>query len=630
MRFLESQARACCGRIAPSFVAGILVCLGFVCFGLQTAQAKIALATVFVVQDETDGDKEPSEAEKIEADQKALADKYRLLEEKLFSLHEFEKGNNPIRSKLLERAYIQSQEKMTTSQLKLVVKLIGQSKLKTAENEQGLVLANLNQLLDLLQSEDRGKRVRDAIKRNQEYLKEVERILRIQKGLRGQTEGGLDPKRLANSQEKTAKRTKKLADEIRENEEGGEASSDSEQSDSDQAKSDNENSNDDPSKDRKKSDEDKDGDKKPGDKDKSPGGDKSKDKTPGQGEPGDQGEPKQDSKQGEPSDGEPGDGKPGDGKPGDGKPGQGEPGQPGQPQQGQPGQPGQGSPSDDGDQQESQQNPARKRIQAAEQRMRDAQRNLEDAKRGQAIEDMKKAEREMALAKKELEEILRQLRDEEVERTLAMLEGRFRQMLEREVKLCESTKKMEEIPAPQRGTEFEIKAGKLATEQNGIASEASRALMLLLEDGSSVAFPATVEEMHQDMLQVASRLSGAKVGRITIEIEEDIIDTLDYLVKALVKTQQDMERMKQKAQQGQMGAPGDQPLVDQLAEIKMLRGLQERIYRRHQRYSKFLEDPNDPVGGTDDPDLRPALQRLATKQEQLTNIARDIVNETSR
>ena len=132
------------------------------------------------------------------------------------------------------------------------------------------------------------------------------------------------------------------------------------------------------------------------------------------------------------------------------------------------------------------------------------------------------------------------------------------------------------------------------------------------------------------MLQVAGRLSSAKVGRITIEIEEDIIDTLDYLVEALVKTQQDMERMKKQSKPGKQGQPGDKPLVDQLAEIKMLRGLQERIFRRHRRYSRFLDDPDDPVGDTTDPELQSALQRLAGKQAQLTDIARDIVNEKNK
>jgi hypothetical protein len=262
--------------------------------------------------------------------------------------------------------------------------------------------------------------------------------------------------------------------------------------------------------------------------------------------------------------------------------------------------------------------------------MREAQKKLEQAQRVDAIEAMKQAEREMALAKKELEEILRQLREEEIERTLAMLESRFRQMLEREVRVLESTKKLDRTVLEQRGTEFEIKSGKLATEQNTIATEAAQALLLLQEDGSSVALPATVDEMHQDMLQAARRLSAAKVGRATIEIETDIVETLNYLVEALVESQQDFEESKPNNKAGKPGKSGDKPLVDQLAEIKMLRGLQERIFRRHTRYSRFLEDPEDPIGGTDDPELKSALQRLAEKQAKLTEIARDIVNEKNK
>lgn len=562
-------------------------------------------------QEDEDQKKEETESKKIESEQKKLADNYKLLEEKLFSLHEFEKDNNPMRSKLLEQAYLQSQEKMTTLQMKQIVKLLTKAKLKDAEGEQAEVLAHLNQLLELLQSEDRGKRVRDAIQRNQEYLKEVERILRIQKGIRGQAEGGVDAKRLANSEQKIADRTKKLADEIKENEEGpseepGEENGSDKNTD---GKGESKDGNKNGDKPNGKGDSNK-GDSKDG-KDK---------KDPKKDQPEKDNKEAKSGKDGKDSKGEPGNGKPG------GEPGKGKPGQPG----GQPGEPGKGGPG--GDAQDSQnQNPARKRIQSAEQKMRDAQQKLEQARRDEAIEEMKKAEREMAAAKKELEEILKQLRKEEIERTLAMLEGRFRQMLEREVRLHESTRKLDRIIPEQRGTEFEVRAGKLSAEQNSIATEAARALMILVEDGSSVAFPATVEEMHQDMLQVASRLSAAKVGRITIEIQEDIIDTLDYLIEALVKTQQDMERMKRSAQKGKPGGqPGDRPLVDQLAEIKMLRGLQERIFRRHRRYSRFLDDPDDPLGETDDPELQAALKRLASKQKQLTSIARDIVNEKNK
>ena len=535
----------------------ISILLVMFCFGLST-EAQVdrvdsGKARKMPNEENTSEEDQLSPAQQLEAEQQKLAERYKLLEEKLFSLHEYEKGSNPLRSKLLERAFLQSQERMTSSQMKSIVDLLAKTRLKDAQAEQGEVLSQLNALLELLQSEDRGKRVRDEIQRHQEYLKEVERLLRIQKGIRGQAEGGVDQKRLANTESNTAKRAKQLADNIRENEEGDDPSQGSGNNPDTDANADAH----------------------------SPDG--SEPSQPNNGKPGKQDRATEGSESQDPSN----------------------------------------APQQD-------ENPTRRRIEAAEQKMRDATEKLENALRDDAIADMKQAEREIALAKKELEEILRQLREEEVERTLAMLETRFRQMLEREVRLHESTRKLNAIVVEQRGTDFEIRSGKLSLEQGSIATEAARALLLLREDGSSVAFPATVDEMHQDMLQVATRLSAAKTGQITIEIEEDIIDTLDYLVKALVQTQEDMERMKQQSQSQQSGQPGDEPLVDQLAEIKMLRGLQERILRRHRRYAKFLSDPDSEIGDTEDPDLQAALQRLAEKQAQLTDIARDIVNEKNK
>ena len=517
---------------------------------------------------------EQTETEQIADAQKRLSNRYKLLEDKLFTLYEFERDNNPLRSKILKRAFQQSQERMTASQFRSIVELLNAEKLKDAEARQANVLKELQSLLDLLESEDRGKRVRDELKRHKEYLKEVERLLRIQRGIRGQASEGGDQKRLAKSQQKAAERTGQLADDIQRNEE----EPDSEDEGSSPIDEENETVE---------------------EGSQNADGDESK-SNPANSENKQDGQPESDN----PS------------------------GAPGQPSEGQDTPFGQGQ--DAGETQpapnQTPANPVRQRIEAAEERMRRAQQNLDQSKRDQSVEDMIAAEAELAAARRELEEILRQLREEEVERVLAKLETRFRQMLEREVRVYEKTRKLDSTPEETRDTEFEIQAGRLSVEQNSIATEASRALMLLQEDGSSVAFPETVEQLYQDMLQIAQRLSAAKTGQITIEIEEDVIETLEYLIQALVVAQQDLEKMKQQQSgQPQNGQPGQQPLVDSLAELKMLRGLQERIYRRHKRYSKLLTDPQDSIGSTTDPDLQRALERLSLRQQQLTDIARDIV-----
>ena len=525
--------------------------------------------------------------ETIKADQERLAERYKQLEAKLFSLHEFEKDSNPGRSKLLQKAFLQSQEKMTNIQLTRAVKLINDGKFKDAEKMQAEALANLSEMLKLLQAEDRDQQIRDDIDRYKEYAKEVDRLLRIQKSIRGQTEAGIDQGRLGKSEASAAKRTAELAKKIgAENQAkaGGQGDSDSDGEPNDGSDSDGESE----------------GDSKEG----------------GEGEGG----------EGEGGEGEGGEGEGGEGEGGEGEGGEGESGE-GQSGEGQSGE-GQSGEGSESPQEQQETDPVQQRIEAAQKRMEEASKALKDAKRDNATEKMEEAEKELAEAKKELEEILRQLREEEVDSKLKLLEERFRAMLEQQIRVNESTNKLAQTPKEARTTEFEISANRLAGDQKIIATAAGRALLLLKEDATSIAFPVTVEEMQQDMFQVANRLSAAKVNTVTQEIEADIVETLNELIEALEIIQKENEEQdQQQNSQQQQGQPGDAPLVDRIAELKMLKSLQQRIFKRHQRYAKYLDDPNDPVGVSQEPDIVAALERLAERQAQLTEITRQLVNE---
>src|SRR5439155_6471291 len=115
--------------------------------------------------------------------------------------------------------------------------------------------------------------------------------------------------------------------------------------------------------------------------------------------------------------------------------------------------------------------------------------------------------------------------------------------------------------------------GKLSSDERKIATEAQKALTLLHEEGSSIAFPATVEQMHDDMKQVADRLADAKVDDITIGVEEDIISALEELIAALQQAQRDQEERQRQQQQQQQQQDDEQPLVDQIAELRMIKSL---------------------------------------------------------
>ena len=79
--------------------------------------------------------------------------------------------------------------------------------------------------------------------------------------------------------------------------------------------------------------------------------------------------------------------------------------------------------------------------------MQEAQKKLDEAKRDDAVEKQAEASKELEQAKADLEEILRQLREEEMARTLAMLEARFRKMLDQQIEVYEGTKRLDKWPA---------------------------------------------------------------------------------------------------------------------------------------------------------------------------------------
>ena len=360
---------------------------------------------------------------------------------------------------------------------------------------------------------------------------------------------------------------------------------------------------------KSKSGKSKSGDSKSGDS-------KSGDSKSGDSESGDSESGKSESGDSESGDSESGDSKSGNSKSGDSKSGDSKSGD------SQSGDSESDTPPTPDEQQWPDDVPAKKRLKAAEERMRQAKIKLERANRKGAAEDQEKAIEELKLAKEELEAILRQLREEEVERMLAQLESRFRKMLELQVQVHAGTLRLDRVPESGRSRDDEIEALRLSRKEKQIADECDKAILLMREEGSATAFPEAAEQMREDMLQVMHRLERANVGAITQDTELEIIRALEEMIAALQKAQKD-------AQAGGGGGGGggggdeDQPLVDKLAELKMIRSLQMRVNLRTQRYHKLLK--NTDLERADKPELIEALQRLSEREDRVHKITRDIV-----
>ncbi len=541
---------------------------------------------------------EPAEnpAQQLADTQRQVAQKYEHLEQILLRMSELSAASDPARAALLTKAVAESRERLIGVQFASLVDQLGRDELSKALQGQEKLDADLAQLLNLLLSENRSKRLSSEKARIREYLKHLNRIINQQKSLQARTTGGAgQPKELSQQQDALGQQTGGLADKIRQNEESEAAPSTGKNDGSEETPKG-------PSPQEEKE---------AGVPSKEPSESDSSGKTPS--DPSQSGKAPQ---PGDPSNDSPPNGKSGQKDPQDTPPGNSSQsqGQEGQPQSGQSQPP-----------EEENAHPARQRIEAARKRMQQAREKLEKAERDGASQDQEEAIRELQQAKAELERILRQLREEEIEQALVALEARLMKMLEWQRAVYEGTTRLDKASTDGLTHEQEIEAGRLSSREADIAVEADKALLLLRDDGSSVAMPEALGQAREDMQQVVTRLARANVGDVTQSIEEDIVTALNEMLKAVRQAMEEAQQRRQNAQQGQPGMPQDPPLVDVLAELRMIRSLQLRVNNRTQRYGKLISGKH-----AESPELMEALIRLAERQERVYRITTDLESGRNR
>jgi hypothetical protein len=311
---------------------------------------------------------------------------------------------------------------------------------------------------------------------------------------------------------------------------------------------------------------------------------------------------KKDGKPGEKKDnkpGEPKDGKPGEKK--DSKPGEPKDGKPGEPKDGKPGEPKDGKPGDknDSDQankpQPPQENPIQKQIKEANKHQESAENELNKKKNNEAVVKQDEALKKLIEAKKRLEELLKQLREEEKERLLAALQARCEKMLGMQIAVRDGTVALDKgIEKGQPTREQQQNSNVLSDKEEEIIREASKAIAIIQEEGSAIAFAEVFLQVRSDMTTVAGRLRKTDTGVVTQTIENDIIATLHEMIEALKKARKD-NKNPPPPRQGQSGPPPDPRLIDMIAELKMIRSMQLRVNSRTEVYGKQYEGEQAPT-----------------------------------
>ncbi|QDT17310.1 hypothetical protein [Alienimonas californiensis] len=578
----------------------------------------------------------------LEEEQRAVAAQFARLEDTLLKMARYLRKTEPERSELLVRALQKAREERIEVRMKEVSDLLRSDaaaglapNFGDAIDRQAELVDGMRNVLALLRSEDRRKEIDSEQERLAALLKDVNRLMSDEKAAEAANRRGDSASRVAGKQRDVLDRTDDLLKEVK-------------GADADKAAGEA-------------------GEPTPA----GPRGDPSEGAPGEPKEPGAEGDPTEDMKGGEPGEpGEPSDGipsetKPGEGEPGAPKPNGGEPGEnekapgetepkepgkgaePGEPSQsppgepsesgesspsepkpGQPGQPGQPGesgeqpPSESQPQEPKESTPGREELEQAKKAMEDALKELEQAEREGAQEKQAEAIKKLAEAKEKLEEILRQLREEEAELVLRALEVRFQKMLTMQQAVLTDTVSLAsvgEITDRERA-----KARDLARREREIGLEGAKALLLLREDGSSVAFPEALEQIAADVDFAAGLLSQEppRTDELTQQVERDIIESLEELIDAL---QQELEKLQQEKQEGQSQQgepmqPGEEALVDKISELKMLRTLQKGVNRRTRLLGLEVPAPGDPA----DVDVVARLRELSKRQSRIESATYDL------
>jgi len=550
-----------------------------------------------------------NEKETLASSQELLTRRYKRFVDTLKKVAENVKKTNPEQAELINRAIGKSNADGLPRRMDDLVDKLAKREFGTATEDQEEVVAHLQELLQLLISEDEKQRNKAEQQRIEAYLKKLNEIIHKEKDIRAATERKENADDLAARQKKLQEQTNNLNKQI---------------------------ANDDAAKNQSKSSDPKNADAKPGEP--QPGDPKAGDPMPGEAKPGDpkEGEPKPgDPKEGEakpgdpkdpkdPKEAKPGEPKPGEAKPGDPKEGEAKPGDPmpgepmpGEPMPGEPmdgdpkpgkpmkGEPKPGKPGESGDSKPEQsepqeETPGREELEKAKQEMEKAIENLKKKAHDNASDNQDEVLKELQKAKEKLEEILRQLREEEKVRTLQALEARFRKMLEMQVQVYDNTLRLDKVIPAQRTSAHAARSHDLSRKEEEIVVEATRALTLLREEGSAVAFPEATEQIREDMQSVAAWLGkdpDPDTGTITQAVEKDIIEALEEMIDALQKEiEKAKDKKDKKQQQQQQQQEDDQALIDLLGELKLLRALQNRVNRRTAMVGRIVkgEQATDP------------------------------------
>lgn len=267
--------------------------------------------------------------------------------------------------------------------------------------------------------------------------------------------------------------------------------------------------------------------------------------------------------------------------------------------------------------------PGRERVQQAVPKQRAAAGQLKEYK--PAKQKQQDAKEDLEAAQQALDEALAQLRQQLQDEVLRALEERFTAMLHKQQDLSIETRTLDatrqNVLTASGGLPAALaeKITAVADGEGDLEVEASDALKLLEEDGTTAVFPPMVEQLRDELHAVAKLCRQQATGADVQERQRAVEDLLGLLIDALRRT---IERKEAGECSNCNGGPP--PLVPVSAELKMLRFLQERVNKETKQFDALA----DADKATDDGRAR--TDRLSDKQGRVRDLMRRLAHKLGK
>ena len=475
--------------------------------------------------------------DKLDAQQRKVYDQWRKLEEVLLRMAEMAADSDPDRAELLRRVVSLGKQKMVDNQFKSMIDLLEEGKLSRALDQQMNLRTDLVDLLKVLETENRMKKVLSEKERLKGYLKELDGIIAGQKSLQNRTMDSEQPQSLAPDQKKLAEQAQNLKDRIKADESPEGTQAGEKQAEEKQAE-------------EKQAGEQQAGEQQAGEQ--QAGEQQAGEQQAGEQQAGEQ--------------------------------------QAGEQQAGE---------QQAGEQQagEKRLEKAQKRMEEAQKQLEQAQKENAVEKQEEALRELEQAKKDLEEILRQLREEEQKRTLTQLEARFRKMYQKQKLIYDSTARLSEMVRQ-EGDSAAVRGTVSQESA-RLGGQESDILLEGQKALLLLRQDGTAAAMTEVLESACEEMQGVSELFARQDVSKLNQTRQENILSTLEELIDSVNRQLKENEA-KQNQQDGQSGASEmEEGLVDKLAELRIIRSQQLRINRSTKVYSELraIEGDSGNTGG---------------------------------